>query len=76
MLTTGPRSVIPYQLPVAKENASDISGTLGSTLPMAAMFTRNKFIGWCGTLRAMKQGRTTADFVQGFCCLCDSELAW
>jgi hypothetical protein len=39
-------SVIPYQTPTAKESASDISGTLGSTLPMAAMFTRNKFIGW------------------------------
>ena len=39
--------VVPYQAPVAKEAASDISGTLGSTLPMAAMFTRNKLIGWC-----------------------------
>jgi hypothetical protein len=38
--------VIPFQLPAPKESASDISGTLGSTLPMAAMFTRNKFIGW------------------------------
>lgn len=38
--------VIPYQLPAAKEASSDISGTLGSTMPMAAMFTRNKFIGW------------------------------
>jgi hypothetical protein len=43
---TASSTVIPYQLPTAKEAASDISGTLGSTLPMAAMFTRNKFIGW------------------------------
>lgn len=39
--------VVPYQAPVAKEGSSDIAGTLGSTLPMAAMFTRNKLIGWC-----------------------------
>ncbi|TVY85739.1 hypothetical protein LAWI1_G008641, partial [Lachnellula willkommii] len=36
--------IIPYQIPTAKEGG-DISATLGSTLPMAAMFTRNKFIG-------------------------------
>ena len=39
--------VIPYQVPAVKESPSDFSGTLGSTLPMAAMFTRNKLIGWC-----------------------------
>jgi len=44
MLTFHP--VIPFQMPPAKESASDLSGTLGSTLPMAAMFTRNKFVGW------------------------------
>jgi hypothetical protein len=50
-------SVIPYQLPVAKENASDMGSTLGSTLPMAAMFTRNKYIGWCvGSGGAGKDG--------------------
>ncbi|KAI9641079.1 hypothetical protein NHQ30_010507 [Ciborinia camelliae] len=38
--------IIPYQVPAAKESPSDFSGTLGSTLPMAAMFTRNKLIGW------------------------------
>ena len=43
-------TVIPYQVPVPKEATSDISGTLGSTLPMAAMFTRNKFMGWYGML--------------------------
>jgi hypothetical protein len=43
-------TVIPYQVPAPKEATSDISGTLGSTLPMAAMFTRNKFMGWYGML--------------------------
>ncbi|TGO46744.1 hypothetical protein BOTNAR_0568g00050 [Botryotinia narcissicola] len=33
-------------IPAAKESPSDFGGTLGSTLPMAAMFTRNKLIGW------------------------------
>ncbi|KAG9230036.1 hypothetical protein BJ875DRAFT_409744 [Amylocarpus encephaloides] len=41
-----PDLVVPYQDPKATESPSDISGTLASTLPMAAMFTRNKFIGW------------------------------
>lgn len=40
--------VIPYQIPVQKESAGDISGTFASTLPMAAMFTRNKYVGWYG----------------------------
>jgi hypothetical protein len=35
-------------VPVAKEGAGDISSTLGSTMPMAAMFTRNKYVGWYG----------------------------
>ncbi|KAE8440773.1 hypothetical protein EG329_006590 [Mollisiaceae sp. DMI_Dod_QoI] len=46
--------IIPYQIPAAKEGASDISGTLGSTLPMAAMFTRNKFIGWASVVFAIQ----------------------
>ncbi|PBP17129.1 hypothetical protein BUE80_DR012137 [Diplocarpon rosae] len=46
--------IIPYQTPVAKEAASNISGTLGSTLPMAAMFTRNKFIGWASVVLAIQ----------------------
>jgi hypothetical protein len=33
-------------MPVAKEDTSDMSGTMISTLPMAAMFTRNKYVGW------------------------------
>lgn len=46
--------IIPYQLPAAKEAPSDISGTLGSTLPMAAMFTRNKFIGWASVVLSIQ----------------------
>lgn len=39
--------VIPYQEPPANAaDQSDMGGTLSTTLPMAAMFTRNKFMGW------------------------------
>jgi len=46
--------IIPYEEPVAKENPSDISSTLGNTLPMAAMFTRNKFVGWASVVFAIQ----------------------
>jgi len=46
--------VIPYQAPAPKESAGDISGTLGSTLPMAAMFSRNKWIGWASVIFAVQ----------------------
>lgn len=46
--------IIPYQLPVVKESSSDFSGTLGNTLPMAAMFTRNKFVGWASVIFAIQ----------------------
>lgn len=38
--------VIPYQAPVVKENPADFNSAMSSTIPMAAMFTRNKYIGW------------------------------
>ncbi|CZS98210.1 uncharacterized protein RAG0_07022 [Rhynchosporium agropyri] len=49
-----PVPVIPFQIPPAKESSADISGTLGSTLPMAAMFTRNKFVGWASVVLAVQ----------------------
>lgn len=42
------RAVVPYQEPKAKGDSTELSSTLSSTLPMAAMLTRNKFIGWYG----------------------------
>ncbi|TVY37298.1 hypothetical protein LSUB1_G003767 [Lachnellula subtilissima] len=51
--------IIPYQIPTAKEGG-DISATLGSTLPMAAMFTRNKFIGWYVELEGGRRRPLTA----------------
>lgn len=66
--------VIPYQKPSAKEAASDMSGTLSSTLPMAAMFTRNKFMGWY--VYIMELDGLQSDGYQDICRLCDPELAW
>lgn len=40
------QTVIPYQEPSGKGESSDISSTLSSTLPMAAMFMRNRYVGW------------------------------
>lgn len=51
-------AVVPYQIPPTKESPTDISATLGSTMPMAAMFTRNKFIGWYVILRIGGSGLT------------------
>ncbi|KAI1003897.1 hypothetical protein K3495_g4312 [Podosphaera aphanis] len=44
--------IVPYQPPNVKGNPADIGGTLGSTLPMAAMFTRNRLIGWASVVFA------------------------
>lgn len=38
--------VIPYQEPAAKTDAPEFQSTLSSTLPMAAIFMRNRYIGW------------------------------
>ena len=44
-LANATSTVIPYQEPKVKDN-SEFSSTLSSTLPMAVMLTRNRFIGW------------------------------
>ncbi|KAF1982841.1 hypothetical protein K402DRAFT_397175 [Aulographum hederae CBS 113979] len=40
-----PDLVVPYT-ETAKEKEDTAASTMASTLPMAAIFTRNKFIGW------------------------------
>ncbi|KAJ5162358.1 hypothetical protein N7492_007750 [Penicillium capsulatum] len=37
---------IPYVDPPKSSNDADMSSTMSSTMPMAAMFTRNRMIGW------------------------------
>ncbi|KFZ05478.1 hypothetical protein V501_08315 [Pseudogymnoascus sp. VKM F-4519 (FW-2642)] len=47
--------IIPYQQPAPKEGSlGDIGNTLSSTVPMAAMFTRNKYIGWASVVIALQ----------------------
>ncbi|EGC47823.1 predicted protein [Histoplasma capsulatum var. duboisii H88] len=42
-----PELVVPYVEPPAKaSDASDMSSTMSNTMPMAAMFSRNKMIAW------------------------------
>ncbi|KAM3442901.1 hypothetical protein NHJ13734_002139 [Beauveria thailandica] len=43
-------AVVPYQEPISKGDNPEFSSTLSSTMPMAAMFTRNKFVGWAGVV--------------------------
>ncbi|KAF5138186.1 hypothetical protein E5D57_001967 [Metarhizium anisopliae] len=42
--------VVPYQEPAASSDKADFSSTISSTLPMAAMFTRNRYIGWAAVV--------------------------
>ncbi|KAF9888422.1 hypothetical protein FE257_008700 [Aspergillus nanangensis] len=37
---------IPYVDPPKNKDDADMSGAMSSTMPMAAMFTRNRMIGW------------------------------
>ncbi|KAI9733367.1 MAG: hypothetical protein M1834_003451 [Cirrosporium novae-zelandiae] len=46
--------VIPYVEPSKDESKSDLSGTMSSTLPMAAMFTRNKSIAWAAVFVSLQ----------------------
>ncbi|KAJ9155457.1 hypothetical protein NKR23_g2036 [Pleurostoma richardsiae] len=45
-----PDLVIPYQEPAAKGETADMSSTLSTTLPMAAIFMRNRFVGWAAVV--------------------------
>ncbi|KAF3050718.1 hypothetical protein E8E11_004938 [Didymella keratinophila] len=38
--------IVPYAEPAKDKSDGDMSSTMASTLPMAAIFTRNKMIGW------------------------------
>ncbi|KAL1894366.1 hypothetical protein Sste5346_005865 [Sporothrix stenoceras] len=38
--------VVPYQAPAPAKDAADVASSMSSVLPMAAMLTRNRYIGW------------------------------
>ena len=39
-------AVVPYQEPAPKGDTPEFQSTLSSTMPMAAVFMRNKYVGW------------------------------
>ncbi|CBX95034.1 hypothetical protein LEMA_P114490.1 [Plenodomus lingam JN3] len=46
--------IVPYAEPTKKGDEADMSSTMASTLPMAAIFTRNKMIGWVAVVFAIQ----------------------
>ncbi|KAI8937557.1 hypothetical protein NX059_005273 [Plenodomus lindquistii] len=46
--------IVPYAEPTKKGDETDMSSTMASTLPMAAIFTRNKMIGWVAVVFAIQ----------------------
>ncbi|KAL0632233.1 hypothetical protein Q9L58_008905 [Maublancomyces gigas] len=46
--------VIPYVAAEIKAEENDIASTISSSLPMAAMFTRNKMVGWSAVIFAVQ----------------------
>ncbi|KAH8886727.1 hypothetical protein GQ53DRAFT_827701 [Thozetella sp. PMI_491] len=49
-----PDLIIPYQEPAGKGDNVEFQSTLSSTLPMAAIFMRNKYIGWAAVVFSMQ----------------------
>ncbi|KYK59931.1 uncharacterized protein DCS_01065 [Drechmeria coniospora] len=45
-----PDLIVPYQEPTTSSAKADFASTLSSTMPMAAMFTRNRFVGWAAVI--------------------------
>ncbi|KAF1824063.1 uncharacterized protein K489DRAFT_378454 [Dissoconium aciculare CBS 342.82] len=46
--------IVPYIEPVNDKENQDFNSTMTSTLPMAAMFTRNKLLAWTSVLFAVQ----------------------
>jgi hypothetical protein len=46
LLLTHRCPVIPYQEPASKGDNAEFASTISSTLPMAAIFLRNRYVGW------------------------------
>ncbi|KAF1344821.1 hypothetical protein BDV97DRAFT_63055 [Delphinella strobiligena] len=46
--------IVPYMEPATKDDSGDITGAVGNTLPMAAIFTKNKMIGWLAVVFAVQ----------------------
>jgi len=57
-----PDLAVPYVEPTGKDESPDLSGTMSSTLPMVAIVTRNKLLGWTAVVFALQSwlGETPA----------------
>ncbi|PPJ54480.1 hypothetical protein CBER1_02540 [Cercospora berteroae] len=53
-----PDLIVPYQPPEKDEGSTDFQSTMTSTLPMAAIFTRNKLLGWTAVLFSLQSWLT------------------
>ncbi|KAK3363408.1 hypothetical protein B0T25DRAFT_39940 [Lasiosphaeria hispida] len=49
-----PDLVIPYQEPAPKGDSAEFGSTLSSTLPMAAVFMRNRYVGWAAVVFSLQ----------------------
>ncbi|KAM5457179.1 hypothetical protein McanCB49686_003021 [Microsporum canis] len=64
--------VVPYEAPPVKKTDGDISGTIASTMPMAAMFTRNRsslvftLQTWLAESEDQKKASTTPAYMSVF----------
>ncbi|KAK5660678.1 hypothetical protein OQA88_12042 [Cercophora sp. LCS_1] len=45
-----PDLIVPYQEPSSKGDGAEFGSTLSSTLPMAAVFMRNRYVGWAAVV--------------------------
>ncbi|KAF2176169.1 translation initiation factor SU [Zopfia rhizophila CBS 207.26] len=46
--------IVPYAEPATEKSGGDMASTMASTLPMAAIFTRNKMVGWTAVVFALQ----------------------
>ncbi|KAF1814484.1 hypothetical protein P152DRAFT_456735 [Eremomyces bilateralis CBS 781.70] len=46
--------IVPYVEPEKEKNDQDMMSTMATTLPMAAIFMRNKMLGWTAVLFALQ----------------------
>ncbi|KAF2228784.1 hypothetical protein EV356DRAFT_494908 [Viridothelium virens] len=46
--------IVPYREPQKSKDETDVTSTMSSTLPMVAIFTRNKLVGWTSVIIALQ----------------------
>ncbi|KAI9701691.1 MAG: hypothetical protein M1820_006319 [Bogoriella megaspora] len=49
-----PDLIVPYLDPPKSKDEADVTSTMSSTLPMVAIFTRNKLVGWTAVIFSLQ----------------------